>query len=53
MPLRNTGKERVVADFIVYYVYVILRWLKVELRHMTTLCSDLDQGNVCPACPKV
>ena len=46
MFLRNTGKERVVADFIVYYVYVILRLLKVELRHMTTLCSDLDQGNV-------
>ena len=27
--------------------------MKVELRHLSFLCSDLDMGNVCPACPKV
>lgn len=27
--------------------------MKVELRHLNFLCSDLDRGNVCPACPKV
>ncbi len=27
--------------------------MKVELRHLSSVCSDLDKGNVCPACPKV
>lgn len=27
--------------------------MKVELRHLTSVCSELDKGNVCPACPKV
>ena len=29
------------------------RWMKVELGHLTSVCSELDKGNVCPACPKV
>ena len=27
--------------------------MKVELRNLTSVCPDLDSGNVCPACPKV
>ena len=27
--------------------------MKVELCHLTFLCSNLDHGNVCPACPRV
>ena len=32
---------------------LIIRCMKVELRHLNFLNSDLDLGNVCPACPKV
>ena len=28
---------------------VINRWLKVELRTLTSICPNLDHGNVCPA----
>jgi len=31
----------------------LYRWMKVELRHLTLVCSQLVRGNVCPACPKV
>ena len=27
--------------------------MKVELRHLFSVCPSLDRGNVCPACPKV
>lgn len=30
-----------------------IRFMKSELRNLNFLCSDLDVGNVCPACPKV
>ncbi len=29
------------------------RWMKVELRHLTFVRQELDEGNVCPACPKI
>ena len=31
----------------------LFRWMKVELRHLTSVCPQLDHGNMCPACPKV
>ena len=31
----------------------VTRWLKVELRQLTSVCPKLDRGNVCPGCPKV
>lgn len=33
--------------------YFIYRAMKHELRHPTFLCEELDNGNICPACPKV
>ena len=32
---------------------VSLRWMKVELMQLTSVCPQLDHGNVCPACPQV
>jgi len=29
------------------------RIFKHDLRHLHFLSNDLDNGNVCPACPKV
>ena len=29
------------------------RCMRVELCHMHFACTELDFGNVCPACPKV
>ena len=31
----------------------LFRWMMVELRHLTSVCPQLDRGNMCPACPKV
>ena len=30
-----------------------IRYMKMELRHLTFINPELDGGNVCPACPKV
>ena len=38
---------------IVFACTVLFRHMKVELRQLNFLCSELDIGNVCPACPKV
>lgn len=28
------------------------RYMKIELRHLSYITDELDNGNVCPACPK-
>ena len=34
-------------------VYFCRRYFKHELRHLKYIASDLDSGNVCPACFEV
>ena len=29
-----------------------IRYMKVELRHLSFVSSELDNGSVCPACSK-
>ena len=29
------------------------RFMKEQLKYMTFLNAEFDEGNVCPACPKV
>lgn len=38
---------------IIVVMFIYSRFFKHELRHLSYLSTDLDNGNVCPACPKV
>ena len=35
------------------FLLLLYRYMRHELRHLFYISEDLDQGNVCPACPKV
>ena len=32
---------------------LLCRYMKVEVRNLSYISDELDEGNVCPACPKV
>ena len=32
---------------------LLCRYMKVEVRNLSYISNELDEGNVCPACPKV
>jgi len=36
-----------------YFLLVVIRFLKNELRHLKRVCKNHNNGTECPACPKV
>ena len=59
--LRSTGKVKLTILLNAILIYTCtcifnvlsLRFFKHQMRHLSHLSSDLDHGNICPACPKV
>lgn len=50
MPLRNIGTCYKNSIHLAVCMY---RFMKEQLEYMTFLSAEFDEGNVCPACPKV